>query len=875
MDYAGTARRLTSRVAIFLACTFSGGISCRSRPSPRPVATIDVPFAGCAAVVRSRDGTTICETSDPSSVRLFPPPGSTRGYEADAISVETSTGRFALAIRPPPELPWLSEARAARTKGDLDRAYALAKGVLDAGRSKSDVERALAHGLLARIELSRGHADEAFPHFRAAIDLHRAQGRISDAADDSFALAFALHQRSHRYAEARDALDRIADLLPFYPEGRARDPYYRGILAGETGDRRGALVLLREAERLAKALGMKRLERNARSALALEMQELGRAKESLDVLAALERELDGGQVEDVTPCERVEIANDRGAGAILAGTNAREPLEKAIGIAGCADAYLRGFALANLARVALTEGKLDEAEQRLEAARSSVTEPRGTERLAWLELDARILLGRRRANEALAKFEEMEALAVASVLPLSRWSALAGKAEALEALGREKDATAALVAAEEVLDEAALLVPLGEGRGGFLSDRSRTARVATTLLHRAGRDREAAAVARRSIARGLESVPRALRIERLAPKERDAWDAEVRAYRAARRAIDEEAANDWKLPREELARATEARRERERELRAALERAMAVLARESDRDEPKLAEGDLEIAIHPDRDGWLAFATDAKGTSGHAVAAPTATPAEIARDLLAPIRGKIAAARRVRVRAYGAYRKVDVHALPWDDGPLGAAIVVDYPLGVASRGAAPQMPRALVVGNPTGDLPSAEDEARAVARVLGDRGPVMTLLRGDATSKAIADALRTATVLHYAGHGSFGGLEGSESALPLAEGARLTVADILALAPVPRSVVLSGCDAARTETESEGLGLAQAFVAAGAEEVVAPTRPVADALAGKLASLLHAGPPAEPLAEALKRATATLRAEDANADWAAFRAVVR
>jgi CHAT domain-containing protein len=181
----------------------------------------------------------------------------------------------------------------------------------------------------------------------------------------------------------------------------------------------------------------------------------------------------------------------------------------------------------------------------------------------------------------------------------------------------------------------------------------------------------------------------------------------------------------------------------------------------------------------------------------------------------------------------------------------------------------------VVVGNPTGDLPQAQEEAVAVARSLRDRIPVTTLLRADATSKAIGEALRGADVLHWAGHGVFGGLEGSESALPLADGARLTVADVLVLAPAPRSVVLSGCDAAKTETEAEGLGLAQVFVVAGAEEVIAPVRPVSDALAKRLAAELYAGAPGEPLSAALRRATTRLRADDPKADWASFRTLAR
>ena len=72
----------------------------------------------------------------------------------------------------------------------------------------------------------------------------------------------------------------------------------------------------------------------------------------------------------------------------------------AIAIEGCTDAYVRSFALANLARVALRDGDLEAASTRLAAARAAVKEPRGIERIAHLELEGRIALARGRAVRA-------------------------------------------------------------------------------------------------------------------------------------------------------------------------------------------------------------------------------------------------------------------------------------------------------------------------------------------------------------------------------------------------------------------------------------------------------------------------------------------
>lgn len=875
MVYAGSPVHLTSAPKIFLAALFVVIPGCRERTTPTDAgvgAAVALPFSGCAAVVRGLDGRPVCELGDARRIRIATPSGPKHvdvPRDADHVTVDG----FTLSIARATKMAWLDEAKEARTRGDAARARELALAHVS---DPDPVAGALAEGLVARIDLAAGRAEDAFPRFKKAIDAHRFARRVSDAADDSFALAFALHQRSRRYDEARAVLDATTSELPLYPEGRAREPYYRGILAGETGDHRGALTLLKEASTRATELGMTKLARNARSSTALEMQELGRTKDALALLRDLQKETTEGS--DASACERAELANNVGWVALLVeGEEPRPPLERALKIEGCSDAYVRSFALANLARLELREGHVDDAAQRLAEARAAVKEPRGVERIEHRVLDGRIELARGHAAKALAIFDEALAFARAAVLALPAWNVLTARAEAQTALGKNDDAARSLLDAERVLDEAALLVPLGEGRASFVADRSRSARAAVDLLMRIGRAADAARVARRSRARVLAGVERALRIASLPPAERARWEDAVRSFRTARAELDAAAADDWKLAADDLKKTVEARRGREGALRAALEAAMGVLsknARDDATGDPPLAAGDLELVIHPGTKGWVAVARDADVAVAYPLPEPTGTSAELARALFDPITARIEHALRVRVRAYGAWRAVDVHALPWQGGPLVASVAVDYPVGLSTRGATSADDRALVVGDPTGDLPNAGDEARTVAATFPpDR--VLLLVRDAANAEKVSSALRSAATFHYAGHGVFAGVEGWESALPLAGGGRLGVADVLALAPAPSRVVLSGCDAAKSEGDAEGLGLAQAFVAAGSNEVLAPVRPVADVLAAKLASKIHRERTAAPLAFVLRDAANAMRKEDPAADWAAFRVLAR
>jgi CHAT domain-containing protein len=186
-----------------------------------------------------------------------------------------------------------------------------------------------------------------------------------------------------------------------------------------------------------------------------------------------------------------------------------------------------------------------------------------------------------------------------------------------------------------------------------------------------------------------------------------------------------------------------------------------------------------------------------------------------------------------------------------------------------------------VVADARGDLPAARPEGERMAARLQSLGfaPVDTLVDRAASVDAVLAALGRVDHLHYAGHGQFAGAEGWESNLPVADGRRIGVADLLSQAALPARVVLSGCEMARADGQGSvsGLGLAQAFVLGGADEVVAATRPVRDADAAVVMDALYARllPGAgAALALALARAQADLEASGARVDWAAFRVVV-
>ena len=233
--------------------------------------------------------------------------------------------------------------------------------------------------------------------------------------------------------------------------------------------------------------------------------------------------------------------------------------------------------------------------------------------------------------------------------------------------------------------------------------------------------------------------------------------------------------------------------------------------------------------------------------------------------------------------AHARLAEVAFHALPWDGGLLldraPLLYALDLPASAASSAACAGAPIALVVADAREDLAGAGSSAGALQAALASRGYTVRLLRGaEARVAPVSAALADPCVqlFHYEGHAVFQGRDGVDASLLLADG-RLRAADVLRLPRVPRAAVLSGCSTA----EASGLGLAQAFLARGAAQVLATTAPVDDLTAARVGPLLYAAPsPAGEipprLAEGWRAAFPRIRAGGADArDLRAYRVLGR
>ncbi len=763
--------------------------------------------------------------------------------------------------------------------------------------------------LLAMIERWSGQAERGDELYRRAIDAHRRAGRLFDQIKTASGLTYYLIEEK-RFAEARELLDS----LPVAATGGSADArntvaYWRGVLAEETGDLRAAMASMARAAEEAERAGDTRDWIFASDLLVRQLNTVGLIDAAADLYGRMQprvAELCFGEgadsARDACDCARLGV-NLAWAGllALEAGRGAVEPdpaslledaervftAQQARGEATCvAPDDLPNLRL-NRALTALHAGDPAAARRHLERAG---VDGKSFPRLAlWqLDVEGRILLAEDQPAAALERYRELGRGAELSASPEAAWRAAVGRAMALEALGRAGESLDACAEAEDRLDRESLLVPMHAGRERFIAQRQRASRFCLDLLLRGGRHDRALAAVRRSAGRALRALRVDARIAGLRPADRDAWRRAAGVAGETRREIEDLAARIWSgVPRDEQERLERTIESKRRTLLELFDE-LAAAGGAPPRVEPAPpGAGTVLLAYHPLPVGWAAFAAVRDGVAVRRLDEAFETPLaarpgeELAALLIEPFTAEIRRATEIHVVAPGALREVDFHALPFDGDLLLAHAPVVYRLGLpAVAGEAPDGFEALVVAGP--GLLEATAEAAAVRRVLESRPGAwrVDLLDGAAASgREVRRRLPEVDLLHYAGHADFDrATRGWDSHLALAGGGRLTVGDVLAAPGVPRWVVLSGCQTGRDAGASPvpGIGLAQAFLVAGSEAVVAATADVSDAEARAMMELLYRHWDASPaLAAALQKAQLERRSQTQTPDWRHFRILAR
>jgi tetratricopeptide (TPR) repeat protein len=794
---------------------------------------------------------------------------------------------WSLALRRAEIPTWLTEVSSLQAEEMVRRLERLRK---EAPRS----EQGLVLGMLAGLAWREGDEQAYVRYLEQGIAADRAEGCLSCEVGKTTQLAGYYLDHGH-FIQARQMLDALH--LPAQAPGDAKClmAYYRGLLGDAVGDYRSALEQLRQADDLAKRLEMRKYRWDVEQVLARVLQDLGRSAEASELFGALRS--------DPKPAGRCDLGSllTNMSWARLLAREAGEPsedpapdLEQALGEfeRNPCPPDKRLNAHLNLALAHQQAGRWAEARRELEQARQTGASPNLAERLWWNDLEARSAIAEGRPQYALELYEQLAKEADLALSPDGRLRAALGLAKARLSLGQRTEALDALADADRQIDEQSGRIPAHEGRDTFVAQREAVTRLYLDLLLENGRIERAFEVARRARSRLLRQLTVRDRLTQLTAPERQKWERSLSEYRVLREDLDRQADEEWKLPVDQRQRARGERAAQLATAQNALDHALASLGDPGEGTLSPPGPGEVILAYHPVRKGWVGFAATERGIEVSPrfdlYKLTLLNHGELARLLLSPFRQTLRSVERVRVLAYGDLRKVDFHSLMFGSEPLLARHLVVYSLDLPVRSSpatagASARPVALVVADPPsdlGDLPAARQEGREVADAIGRWGSGWSCERWEG-ERARADKVRgelpKVSLFHYAGHGVFAGFSGWDSSLPLADG-HLTLGDVLALRRAPDWVVLSACEGGRSSQEApgEGIGLANAFLLAGSRAVIASNQPVADTGTQDLMRELYRGwRPGEDLPHQLQRAQfARFRQGSSTAVWGAFRLLV-
>lgn len=743
----------------------------------------------------------------------------------------------------------------------------------------------------ARAAQVSGDADRALAAWRAAADDAATLGVETEVSRRLRAAAFAAFTSGKMASAASTLAAADVDILSLDPIGRAKLRYNQGLLAYLLGNWRDAERAYHESIEQALHYGERGFASMVNDALASLLADLGDTEAAIEQLRAL-------PPSDHDEAGRVRYASNlawyavRGQESVLDRSTLpgirSQLVEARTAALAIEQAGWAATIATNQAWAALLAEDYPATRRHLADAAALDPEGEGFAAPYAMLIDARLALAEGRLDAALAKFTAVEARARRDIgggdAELG-WRARFGAGRTLRAKGDAAGAIEAFGAALGEVERLGLRASVRGDRAVFHADRRALTEELVALLIAERRIDEAFGVADAARARPMRALAAGLRVGELDAAQRAAWAERLDAARGALEAWRASAGRDGLVPvaeeaawRAELA-VKAAARDR------ALDEAFGWLDSEAPMTVPagldggevrrRLGAGEVLVAFGPGR--W-AFRVDRDGVTAREVRQDA--------DLLGSWRPDVPSTHATDgtpdgMGAHGiehiyliAGDRADAFALP-TAGPrplLVDASVSFLPYaGVLATERGGERGPALVVADPRADLPHAASEGRAVAkRLTGAR-----LLSGSAASLgAVVPALAEAGVFHFAGHGVLSPAQPWDAHLRLAGSDRLGLATVLTHPVGARLVVLSGCETGTDAvlTDQRVVGLPEAFLAAGAQAVVATDRPVDDAVTRRFIERFYGAGGAERPAAALRAAALALRGEGVEG-WSAYRLI--
>jgi CHAT domain-containing protein len=243
---------------------------------------------------------------------------------------------------------------------------------------------------------------------------------------------------------------------------------------------------------------------------------------------------------------------------------------------------------------------------------------------------------------------------------------------------------------------------------------------------------------------------------------------------------------------------------------------------------------------------------------------------KLASIFLEPFKERLSSGHKVVFIPYGSSFSIPFQALSFQGEPLSKTHEVSYLTAAAmlqflhpkERAEQKKDKSLLVIGNPTLDLPAAEQEAIAIAGLFPG---AKLLTREKATEERVRELIPHFDFIHIATHGHLSESNPLTSSLLLAEGDEISLYELMGIPIKAELVVLSACNTGQGDSSERDdvIGLTRGLLASGAQSALVSLWPVADASASLFMQhfygLLSQG---VPVGRALRESQEYLRSGD-------------
>ncbi|MEM6275211.1 MAG: CHAT domain-containing protein [Myxococcota bacterium] len=803
------------------------------------------------------------------------------------LKVRSSLRRgFDLALHPrPPEDPALGEARRLWDDGRAREGRDLLQKTLDT----TPIERrGPVLSLLGRLQRSVDSAGTASQVLEDAVAHHREFGTLSAVVNDTTLLVYIARESGGDLSESKTRLSALSDLALNHAMSAYLKGYYGAMLASYFGETQEALAAFEETSEIAVRMGWEGRVAMVQQLLSPLLQKMGHHAEAIDHASQIVRSVLSGS----NACAKVEALTNYAWSILL--------LRETGGALDTSDLALDGSATRVLSRALESQPKCSDVREALATihanrvldalqrhstseARDALTALKSIDTMSvdvarWmLDLRGRLALLEREPKRALALYQDFRSSATNLE---DAWRAQVGVARAELALGAVESAHRAYEYALSIERNEGRAIPFDQGRGLFLAQREGVAQEYIRSLLKSDEVEAALSVVRQRRVSTLRDLAARQRIESLSESERRGWEEMVDAYRRQQARLEEARANVELAPID----GEDVYRHRLDRQRRRTQKALDRLLRAADDFAPEIDDAAAntppddvaELHVYGLGALWGLWLSDTHGTEFYAIERFD-DPIPLATAAISTFKERLSSVKQLRLFVPEELSQVDFYssARAVLGGTNGLEIVFSLDLPMGDRRLTPAR-RALVVSDPRGDLPQARSEGERTSRRLHELGYSVRVLSGShATVVAVREGLKSADVFHYSGHGSFSEDDEWSSHLPLFDG-RFSVSDILMQDSPPSLVVLAGCETARTTSESPQFGLAQAFLAAGGDYVIASARPIADALGRSVAQHFWNRFDGQKSVPAVwEEAVGDLRLSNPSDDWNAFRLLTR